>query len=364
MEFDVCAFTPFGKRYRDASERLAALDKRGVKVSLHGCIPRVFFGARLVNALLLWRVQRRAGPYQFLHCRTEYSAAIAAVLRRFIGLPFVWDARGNAMAETAAVRHDGLFGKCLLWWRLTLIRDDLRKSARNCAAALFVSEALHRNQGNRLGRQPTEIVPCAADERVFYFDRELRRTMRAELQLAESDRVLVYCGSLAPWQCFEETVMLFARLHARAPDTTKFLILTPDIERARAQAACLPQSALRLASVPLSAVNAYLNAADFGALLRLAGPMSQVASPIKYAEYAMAGLTVIANGTVAQMREYGAQLGNVIDDATGLDALDLPTLAERADLALHSAQVLGRSAVDAKYLRIYQNILGRQTYRS
>jgi hypothetical protein len=363
VAFDICAFTPFGKMYRDASKRLAALDVHGTKVSLHRCMPKVFFGARLMNAFLLRQVLRRAGPYQFLHCRTEYSAAIGGVLRRFNGLPVVWDARGHTIAETVASPDDGLLRKCVVWWRRMLVSADLRKAARNCTAALFVSEALRQVQGKSLGLQPVEITPCVADERAFYFDPELRRTMRAELQLGESDKVFVYCGSLAPWQCFGETMALFAKLHAREPDNTRFLVLTPDIARARtqAQAAGLPQSIVHFASVPLRAVNAYLNAADFGVLLRRPSPINQVASPIKYAEYAMAGLIVIANDTVAQVRDYGARLGNVIDSAIGLETPGFPTLAERTDLALRSAQLLGRAAMDERYMRIYKMVMERQS---
>src|SRR5205823_4483786 len=115
-------------------------------------------------------------------------------------------------------------GTTVLRWRLRRVRAATDR-------AIFVSQALRAEVG--LEEKPYEVIPCVASERIFGFDSSLRERTRTELGYAPDDKVLVYSGSLVDYQCFPESVAMFARVRLRDP-SLRLLVVTPESDSALA----------------------------------------------------------------------------------------------------------------------------------
>lgn len=316
---------------------------RGVRPAMPGSLS--------INRQRLAGVLDRLGDISFVHARADYAAAVTGPLARRRQLPMLWDCRGDARAEL----HER-FDKAALWLkpmaalRDALMRRELRIAGRTCAGACFVTPQLRDLMASYLSDRPRWVMPCLAPETEFFFDPALRDRMRNELRIGAEEAVTIYSGSLAGYQGFDETVAAFGRMLAARPKA-RLIVLTPDVERARQKLSSMPAERVICRSAPHAQVNAYLNAADFGMLLRDATPVNFVAFPTKFAEYALTGLKVVMKESPPACVEAAHRLGNFA-------ALDAPPIAftadERAAVAVAAVSSLGRLAAMPAYADIYR----------
>ena len=356
VDFEVWTFACTADLYRHSLMRVEQASRlsRGTVRVLRCVTTRPSMPAStMLNALLLEsHLRRRNLGVDVIHARTDYAAAVCSHLKRLRDFDLVWDCRGDSIAEFRAT-YEG--------WRdpISLLRRDLgtivlkrrrRRAASSSDHGIFVSAGLRAATGFVGG----EIIPCAASEALFFFDAQLRRGMRGRLGFAEETKVLIFSGSLAQYQCFPETVDLFRRLRQSDPSTV-LVVLTPDADAARAALGDLPDDVVRVSSVGIEEVNSYLNAADFGVMLRRDQPLNRAATPTKFAEYCLTGLPVLLNPGVTEMypvaRELALAVECPIDGAT-------PTLAQRdfrrrAEAADRARRCLSRSSILPRYSEIY-----------
>ncbi|HHV82834.1 MAG TPA: glycosyltransferase family 4 protein [Tepidanaerobacter syntrophicus] len=313
--------------------------------------------SEILNAYLLKRHLNKENIIPtFIHCRTEYSASVAGFLKLINKFTLIWDCRGDTKNEFLLQRQKWKgIKKWLSFIKLCSIKFRIWWSLKQADKAIFVSDALKELHNNRekLSHRTT-VIPCVASSEYFYFDEHLRSITRNKLHLEPSDTVFVYSGSDAPWQCFEETIRLIIKFIKQGSDF-KAIILTPDTNKIRYFLEDYPRERIICLSVTLPQVNAYLNAADFGILLRRPGPINHVASPTKFAEYCLAGLRVITTNAVEQVNNFGTYLGNiVIYDFDKELILPRPfSNEERHKVAFRAKNILSREAIIDKYLRVY-----------
>jgi hypothetical protein len=167
--------------------------------------------------------------------------------------------------------------------------------------------------------------------------------------------VLAFVGSITGYQCFHESVDLFRRVVERNARAV-FLVITPDQGQVRDALMALPNENYRLFSAKINEVNEYLNAADFGVLLRVRNDINDVASPVKFGEYCLAGLPVVMTDAVVQATAQARLLGNAIEVGLGSSPFGLARWSDdqRAELATRAIPLLGRSSAVTKYLRLYR----------
>jgi hypothetical protein len=200
--------------------------------------------------------------------------------------------------------------------------------------------------------QPSWIIPCLAPEDEFYFDQTLRDRVRSELRIGVDEAVYVYSGSLAAYQRFDETVEMCRNVLA-AGKKARLIVLTPDVDRARQICTTLATDTVICRSVDHAQVNGYLNAADFGMLLRDSTPVNYVAFPTKFAEYALTGLRVIMKEAPPSCIAVARELGNYLP----IGAQAAPwSAAERTRCAAQATQRLGRSTAMPAYAEIYNRL--------
>lgn len=360
VNMEVWSIANTHKEYLEGLAALPALRKAfpAIKIRLfRGVRPGVPFSEWLNALVFLWWMRRLDAKPSFVHARTEHATMIAAIAKRVKKYRLIWDSRGDTLSEFMEyARQMPSYWKVLI----PLIRESISKrlniASRKCDAAIFVSSELRELHGKQLPVEKTIIVPCLADESLFYFDPHLRETSRAELGYGEKDIVIAYVGSTAIWQCVPETIMLMEQA-LRANASVKVLIVTPD--RDAFEDAFPPDLRDRvcITSGTLHEMNRYLNAADFGVLLRKSNPINKVASPVKFAEYSLAGLTVVTTDAVEQVKEFGRRFANTVEASEFMKDYVQSNVkpTNRLDISDKARAVLGRKSHVDNLLKFYSS---------
>jgi len=315
LQVEVWAFAINNQSYK---EGLAVLPKYsndfGLKIRLFKGVRSIVPFSRIINAALLFMIMRisNASP-AFVRGRTEYATAVASLVKPFFGFKLVWDARGDTVNEyKGTMTALPTYIKWLAGLKLRAIKERLKVVAKQCDRAIFVSEALMSLQGQEVREKDKVVIPCAADEKLFFCDAELRMNMRRKLGYKKCDVVMVYAGSIAPWQCIEETIGLMSKT-IKMDINYKALVITPDIQSVLRLISPSLKKSFYVVSCSLVEMNGYLNAADIGFLLREENAINRVASPVKYSEYSMAGLLVVSSKAVLQVQDFGKKIDNVLE---------------------------------------------------
>ena len=111
------------------------------------------------------------------------------------------------------------------------------------------------------------------------------------------------------------------------------LLVTPDIECMRAMCRDIAREDVQLRLGRIAEINDFLNAADFGFILRERNEINRVAFPTKFAEYCLTGLPVIIGDAVPDCTSLADLWGNRV--------LPEPTaILRRLDAAVDRARVM------------------------
>jgi len=358
IHIEVWAFSLKSKTYAEAQENIARFI-RDFSVTIRifkGVSPSFPCSDRLNGLLLFWLMWKHAARPIFVHARTERAAAIAAFCKHFRPYRLIWDARGDSLSElkTEAPSRGLTWSWCIYAMKEWITSRRLKVAAQTCDSAIFVSDGLRHLQGPLLALDKTLIVPCVADEQLFYYSPELRAEVRSAFNYLDQDRVILYAGSTAPWQCIPETVALIETA-LRGHPAFNALIVTPNIPIFDATFSPELRPRIRLVSGTLKDMNRFLHAADFGVLLRKRDAINKVASPVKFAEYSLTGLTVICSDAVEQVVEIGRELCNTINAETFFSVFVTSgsTPPDRVRIASLAQQLLGRKKYIDVMARFY-----------
>lgn len=296
---------------------------------------------------------------QLIHARADSAAATSTLAARVLRLPLLWDIRGDSLAEVAATTRKGsTFGSILQSFRAAAARQFRSLALQSADAAVVVSSALRDRVLASRTSTPSTVIPCGAPANLFFFDNSIRQKTRRRLGILDHEVVLAFSGSMAPWQCVEETLHLMSQAVTAAP-STRCLIISPDARKilALAEKNLLP----RIISVTCDfcEVPQYLHAADFGFVIRAPSRVNDVASPIKFAEYSLSGLKVITTNAVLQIAELGSLFQNVIDadDLVSSVVRGVPPQSDRLRTAAAAATLLSQEAQSQTYVATYKAIL-------
>ena len=358
VNMEVWSITHTRKEYLEWLAALPAFHKAFPTITIRlfrGVRPELPFSEWLNALVFLWWMWRLEARPSFVHARTEHATMIAAIAKRIKNYRLIWDARGDTLSEFREYAHQlPSYRKVLIPVIRKSISKRLHTASGQCDAAIFVSEELRRLDGKNLPIEKTIILPCLADETLFYFDPHLRETSRAALGYGESDIVLIYVGSTAIWQCIPETIAIMTQA-LRASEAIKVLIVSPDHDVFKDAFSIDLRDRVWITSGTLHEMNRYLNVADFGVLLRKADSINKVASPVKFAEYSLTGLTVVTTDAVEQVKEIGRQLANTIEANDFMKAHVQSSVkpVNRLDVAIKARTALGRRSHVDKLVEFY-----------
>ena len=217
-------------------ESLANLDRArevaGCEISLlRGWRPSLPGSLRLNGARLCAALAARPHSFDFIHARTDYSAAVAGTLPGRQRPPVLWDCRGDSRAEILDGRRRaagwrGLATPVQFW----VSSRNLRLAARHADAAIFVSAPLQEQHATKLRPgTPQIIAPNCADEDLFFYSQALRKQARSDLGIAPNELLFVYSGTVKHYQNIEAMFHWYSA-HARDLQASRMLFVTPNPE--------------------------------------------------------------------------------------------------------------------------------------
>ncbi|MBL7033522.1 MAG: glycosyltransferase, partial [Candidatus Delongbacteria bacterium] len=260
---------------------------------------RFSFVLSFINCWVAWRIRRLIlrDEIQILQAHADSAAHIAARVRAQWNGVFIYDMHGTTLAERKEILGEDWAGTA----EYARMRSQKQKALQAADRVFCVSEVFREYLINEyqlsganitVTRSGTDINPLISLD-------EISR-LREELSLTDKT-VLVYAGGVSQWQKIETTLHLFELVQAEAPGAI-FLFLIPayaaqEFSRMLGDTN-LPDANLRVLNLPPSQVHSYLSLADFGILLRDRNMVNRVASPIKLAEYLMAGLNVVVSDEI------------------------------------------------------------------
>ncbi len=249
----------------------------------------------------------RAERIALVHAEALYSARLGAHLKkRLPEIKLVFDVHGDSVEEE---RMSGASKE-----RVRAMVEADRLVFELSDLNVFVSEAMREHFQARHRRElPSVIVPCCVADRCF----TQRRTGRPIL-LPPGRPVLAYLGTMVAWQCGDEMIGLFARLHRLNRDLF-YLLLVPLGDHAKVRTLMerhgLGGEDVLLVEVPHEQVADYLRHAHAGLLLRLDDPVNRVSSPTKFGEYLAAGCPVVMTERIGDYSQLAREheVGVVLD---------------------------------------------------
>ena len=226
-----------------------------------------------------------------IHCRGHVGSAFAInLLERFnLQKPIIADIRGAIVDELAGKNN-------LLSHYYSKAAERIEKKVFNKANYLFfVSDNMQKYYKNKYNyNQRSSVFPTIVNEQFFYKSNSLREEYRQKLKIG--NRITyIYIGGVDHWQNLDKIILKFDEINKKNPGKYFFIILTNNINWVKNF--CLKNKIntenIHIDHVPYNEVGKYLNASDYGIIIRKNNIINYVASPTKVNEYLACGLKII-----------------------------------------------------------------------
>jgi glycosyltransferase involved in cell wall biosynthesis len=229
---------------------------------------------------------------------------------------YVYDIRGAVADETIVAGTTGARAKAMVYGALE--RWCVRRAWRVTTVSRPFADELHRDYG----RDDAIVIPSCIDIPVPQTSDSDVQSVRDELGFSVDDLVFVYSGGVDRHQAIPRMFEIWQ--DCAANEKIRFLILTKSKQLSDAALADFPLLAGKVVrrSVPRQAVSRYLAACDVGFILREPRLMNRVASPVKFAEYAAAGLAVVSSPNIGDMSSLVVEqrIGAIVDSSRASSA--------------------------------------------
>ena len=320
--------------------------KKGVWIHLpFSSILNAFF---LIKFLLSCKKE-----YSIIHARTEYSTFIAILTKFFHRLPVIWDSRGDSIDELklSFENKSGLlfFYKIYLIFRQKFIVFINQKYSDHM---FFVSKELKNLYLRNNKKKNVTIIPCLVPSKLYFFYLKNRIKYREILGVKKNELLFIYSGSMAVYQSIDKLLNLFKNI---LNNKHHILILTTQINKAKINFQKLSNyKNISFLSVPYEHVNYYNSAADFGIMIRSNRSTNWVASPTKFGEYCMSGLTILHNNSIQQVNELCKKFKNNL--SRSLSNITPMDYNKRILIASKAIMFFSRNNYIKYYNKVYENL--------
>ena len=226
-------------------------------------------------------------------------------IKKFNNLPIVFDIHGANEDLVEVAKKSGLL-KAMALRASFIIENYLSKNYLSHAdGALVVTKALEDYTKIRY-RIPAKFkfytVPCATSSLSIDAEHylEYRKQYRKKYGISDDEIVFIYSGGISPWQCIEETILLYKRLQCLIKQKSRLIIFSFNIDSIMNLLA--GTNTIFDSYTPDKLVQA-LCAGDYAMMLRHDNLTNNVAFPNKYLEYVQSGMSIITTTYVYEIAE-------------------------------------------------------------
>jgi len=283
----------------------AEIENKYLKIHFLKIFRPIFFLDSL-NAYLLKNKIKEIGSFTYIHARTDYCVKILKMIDKKTKV--LWDCRGDSTAE---LYHNPRERFIIL--RRMILEKRFYDAGKIATKIIFVSMYL-RDKFKRLNKNfPKKnifLIPSLASSDLFFFNKDIRQRMRKHLKIKNNTRVFIYVGGMQNYQKFPQTINFFNDLK-KYDKNIILLVLTNNT--CEATSYIKDNDSIILKNVKFEEVNNYLNASDFGLLIRDDNYANNAGSPTKFAEYAMTGLQIISSPSVSDYFNLNSKIKNIYD---------------------------------------------------
>lgn len=278
---------------------------------------------------------------QLVHARGYHGAAVAYALRRSLGIPYVFDARGYWIDERL---EDGR------WFTRPVAHAVARRAERGMyegAQAIVTLTDLHREdlrtgaRGVRFGG-PVLTIPTCADFNEFRLGTmeerdQVRREFFGETNVGP---VLGIVGSANSNYQLDATVRLGRHLLEANP-AARLLVFSAQTEEYEGllRRGGIAAGKYRVVSVAHGAMPCAIHALDWGALLLKESPAKRASMPTKLAEFLAAGVRPVHFGCNGEVGAWVAKTGSGVT-LDSLEEASLQAVARRIAEDKGSAELM------------------------
>ena len=283
----------------------AEIENKYLKIHFLKIFRPIFFLDSL-NAYLLKHKIKKIGSFAYIHARTDYCVKILKMIDKKTKV--LWDCRGDSTAE---LYHNPRERFIIL--RRMILEKRFYDAGKIATKIIFVSMYL-KDKFKRLNKNfPKKnifLIPSLASSELFFYNKNIRQRMRKLLKIKNNTRVFIYVGGMQNYQKFPQTLNFFNDLK-KYDKNIILLVLTNNTNEAMNY--IKDNDSIILKNVKFEDVNNYLNASDFGLLIREDNHANNAGSPTKFAEYAMTGLQIISSPSVSDYFNLNSKIKNIYD---------------------------------------------------
>ena len=290
--------------------RFPQLIKSSLSVNLIICFFTLFFILRI-----------KKNEKIIFHCRGQIASYILIKLKNIFyqNAAVFSDIRSIASVEALHYYHIKR-NRVKLAKKLGEIEDFVENNSGylSCVSETFRNYILNKNKDKILN---ITVTPNCVDVYKFYYDSEKRKLSREKMGV-DNKFVVIYSGSLQKGKQLPERMIDIYKIIKNIIGGSVFLVLTNNKKYAEElfKESSLSQNDYIILSKPYDILSDYLITGDIGLIILSDNKNSNVARPIKFAEYLRSGVPVLINGSLhdvsKSIKEHnlGFEINNCFDD--------------------------------------------------
>ena len=249
----------------------------------------------MVPGIQRWFLNKYTLKLKFQFKRSETCIARNVMAYAIASAHFkqvIYDGRGAIGEELTEfpdmIPIDRVVNDIILWEKKAVLDSKYR---------IAVSEKLvehWRNKFNYTGSDHA-VIPCTVSQPREQDQQLSKADILRSLNWNDEDIIIVYSGGIAGWQSFDKLTAIIPNWVKN--QNVKVLFLTKKSEEIEKLTDQYPEQIKRLWLKP-EEVHQYTSIGDYGILIRTENMTNYVASPVKFAEYLMAGLKIIISNHI------------------------------------------------------------------
>jgi glycosyltransferase involved in cell wall biosynthesis len=348
------------ERFRTMREKCDSVGIHWISLRYHRrpSAPATGFDVILGTVVAFWLIARY--QVQIVHARSYVPSMIALVLKKLLGVSFIFDMRGFWVDE----RVDGG-----LWSADGKLYAIAKRFEREFILAADRILSLTKSGVDALKKPPFPQRSTGVYE-VITTCTDLNAFGPSDVPASQSSFTLGYVGSVGVWYLFQEVARAFAALERVKPDA-RFLVINRgghDLIRRALEAAGIDEGKVEVLSADPADIPALMRQMDAGVFFYKPSSSRTATAPTRLGEFLATGLPVWVNAGIGDVDEIvqngdhpvGVIVGQFEDHVLERAARSLVTLAEeRSTRALCRTLAEERFSSDVateQYSRIYEEL--------